>query len=278
MKTIILVLLILIGLAGVYYYYPLMTTPVAEVPTPTPQACTQEAKICPDGSSVGRTGPQCDFAECPTVPSTLAPKVALNQKVSHNGIFITPLEVLSDSRCPSDVVCVTAGEISVRTLLEKGTTTQTVTLTSQSTVVFGTYKVGLSGVTPEKNSTTTLKIADYRFTFLVTPLIPIMSGTISGKVSTSPICPVETTPPQPQCSPKPYATSIRIRETGESTIIKTIESDNSGMFATDLPVGSYELDALTVNNATLPRCTMEVVQVRANQNTARDISCDTGIR
>lgn len=28
-------------------------------------ACTQEAKICPDGSSVGRTGPNCDFAECP---------------------------------------------------------------------------------------------------------------------------------------------------------------------------------------------------------------------
>lgn len=29
-------------------------------------ACTQEAKICPDGSSVGRTGPQCEFSPCPT--------------------------------------------------------------------------------------------------------------------------------------------------------------------------------------------------------------------
>lgn len=27
-------------------------------------ACTMEAKLCPDGSSVGRTGPNCDFAEC----------------------------------------------------------------------------------------------------------------------------------------------------------------------------------------------------------------------
>ncbi|OGZ86866.1 MAG: hypothetical protein A2463_01810 [Candidatus Staskawiczbacteria bacterium RIFOXYC2_FULL_32_10] len=27
--------------------------------------CTQEAKICPDGSAVGRTGPNCEFAECP---------------------------------------------------------------------------------------------------------------------------------------------------------------------------------------------------------------------
>ena len=28
--------------------------------------CTQEAKQCPDGSYVGRTGPKCEFAACPT--------------------------------------------------------------------------------------------------------------------------------------------------------------------------------------------------------------------
>lgn len=27
--------------------------------------CTQEAKLCPDGSSVSRTGPNCEFAPCP---------------------------------------------------------------------------------------------------------------------------------------------------------------------------------------------------------------------
>ena len=27
--------------------------------------CTQEAKICPDGSAVGRTGPNCEFTACP---------------------------------------------------------------------------------------------------------------------------------------------------------------------------------------------------------------------
>lgn len=32
---------------------------------PEPKMCTQEAKICPDGSAVGRTGPNCEFAECP---------------------------------------------------------------------------------------------------------------------------------------------------------------------------------------------------------------------
>lgn len=31
-----------------------------------PQACTEEAKVCPDGSAVGRTGPNCEFAPCST--------------------------------------------------------------------------------------------------------------------------------------------------------------------------------------------------------------------
>ena len=30
-----------------------------------PVMCAMEAKLCPDGSSVGRTGPNCEFAECP---------------------------------------------------------------------------------------------------------------------------------------------------------------------------------------------------------------------
>ncbi len=28
-------------------------------------ACTMEAKMCPDGSYVGRTGPNCEFSPCP---------------------------------------------------------------------------------------------------------------------------------------------------------------------------------------------------------------------
>lgn len=34
-------------------------TPVA------PVACTAEAKLCPDGSAVGRSGPNCEFSPCP---------------------------------------------------------------------------------------------------------------------------------------------------------------------------------------------------------------------
>lgn len=31
-----------------------------------PVACTADAKICPDGTAVGRVGPDCEFAPCPT--------------------------------------------------------------------------------------------------------------------------------------------------------------------------------------------------------------------
>jgi len=32
--------------------------------------CTMDAKMCPDGSFVGRIAPNCEFAPCPNVPET----------------------------------------------------------------------------------------------------------------------------------------------------------------------------------------------------------------
>lgn len=53
-------------------YYGNVTPPVYNgtptTPATPPQdqvACTQEAMLCPDGSAVGRTGPNCAFAPCP---------------------------------------------------------------------------------------------------------------------------------------------------------------------------------------------------------------------
>ena len=37
----------------------------SDLNTDSRRACTQEAKICPDGSAVGKTGPNCEFAACP---------------------------------------------------------------------------------------------------------------------------------------------------------------------------------------------------------------------
>lgn len=44
--------------------------PAGEAPPTSPGEvfCTMEAKLCPDGSSVGRVGPNCEFAPCPGTP------------------------------------------------------------------------------------------------------------------------------------------------------------------------------------------------------------------
>lgn len=69
---------------------------------PKMTACTMEAKLCPDGSAVGRTGPKCEFAPCPTsiekpASSPTATSAAILQ-IPEIGIHITlPLE-LTDLR------------------------------------------------------------------------------------------------------------------------------------------------------------------------------------
>src|SRR3989344_2324783 len=36
------------------------------LPTTAPVSCSLDAKICPDGTGVGRVGPNCEFSPCPT--------------------------------------------------------------------------------------------------------------------------------------------------------------------------------------------------------------------
>lgn len=46
---------------------PVSPTPTISTPSASqePVFCTLEAKLCPDGSAVGRVGPNCEFAPCP---------------------------------------------------------------------------------------------------------------------------------------------------------------------------------------------------------------------
>ena len=53
-------------------------------------ACTADAKICPDGSAVGRSGPNCEFAACPQANSTLPPAPPANYTL-YGKVTIGPL-------------------------------------------------------------------------------------------------------------------------------------------------------------------------------------------
>lgn len=67
-----IVLIVVVGLGGFLYRNILERN---AVPQPEP-ACTLEAKVCPDGSSVGRTGPSCTFSPCPS-PNVEIPELSV---------------------------------------------------------------------------------------------------------------------------------------------------------------------------------------------------------
>jgi len=56
-----IILIILLGL-GSFVYQNAVNKPQIEEPV----ACTLEARICPGGGTVGRTGPLCEFEACPS--------------------------------------------------------------------------------------------------------------------------------------------------------------------------------------------------------------------
>lgn len=69
-KTLALIMFIVFPFIGFYLgmqYQKGLDVAIQTVDqAPVRKACTMEAKLCPDGSAVGRTGPNCEFAKCPT--------------------------------------------------------------------------------------------------------------------------------------------------------------------------------------------------------------------
>jgi hypothetical protein len=94
-----LIILVIIGANVVAWYFILQNKAQNQLssPTPTPtltsqpdqKVCTQEVKECPDGSFVGRTGPNCEFTPCPPPSSSKADdekaiKEAILKKLNSN--------------------------------------------------------------------------------------------------------------------------------------------------------------------------------------------------
>ena len=130
-------------------------------------ACTADAKLCPDGSHVGRQGPTCEFAECPSsVTLSHEARGSLGDNIMIKDLSISPQKIMSDSRCPIDVRCVWAGTVEVRTILATEVAHGEHILTLDEPQMFGEYSITLTEVSPVK---TTGSIADdsYQFKFLV---------------------------------------------------------------------------------------------------------------
>lgn len=104
------------------------------------------------------------------------------------------------------------------------------------------------------------------------------NGTVRGKVSLGPNCPVVKDPLDPACADKPYKTTVQVIEINspKSAPVATVETNSQGIYTISLPVGEYGLQPIGGNP--LPRCETKEVTVASNATQTVNLSCDTGIR
>jgi len=150
--------------------------PSVEIPVESGEtiACTMDAKMCPDGSYVGRQGPSCEFTACPVATTTTSNTVQayLNKPSNVGNIIITPVEVIEDSRCPIDAVCIQAGTVRLRArIVNTGNPSEQI-FTLGRELHIGIQTITLLDVKPAPKSTDPIKPADYVFTFKFIDYIP----------------------------------------------------------------------------------------------------------
>ncbi len=66
-------------------------------------ACTMDARMCPDGSYVGRIGPSCEFAPCPTTANpadTLSPEIRAHIDAKKDLIVVTSPQPMNTITSP----------------------------------------------------------------------------------------------------------------------------------------------------------------------------------
>jgi len=119
------------------------------------------------------------FAACATVPvASASPTVGIGQVASVDGLYIRPLAVLEDSRCPATVQCVWAGQVRIRTIVTPPcpggrsspnapatAVAREIDLTLGLPVTAFGRTISLSAVAPVKSAPGTTDPGAYRFTF-----------------------------------------------------------------------------------------------------------------
>lgn len=95
------------------------------------------------------------------------------------GIKIVPQEVLEDSRCPIDVVCIQAGTVRVRSTLERNSATTTEIFKLNEPLTTDTETITLTQVDPPSASGFTIKDTDYVFYFQIKVIDPRASSGVN---------------------------------------------------------------------------------------------------
>jgi hypothetical protein len=106
------------------------------------------------------------LAACVTAPpATVGPSAALGQTAYINGLHVRPITVVEDSRCPTDVTCVWAGRLIVRSEVSGGGWNRTLDLELGKPQQVADGALTLVAAIPAKVAGTETDPRAYRFTF-----------------------------------------------------------------------------------------------------------------
>jgi hypothetical protein len=103
---------------------------------------------------------------CTTIPPAEAgPTASLGQVADTNGLKVRPLQVVEDSRCPINAVCVWAGRLVVRSEVIGGSWRQTRDLELGKPQQIADGALTLVAAQPSKQAGAEIDPRSYRFTF-----------------------------------------------------------------------------------------------------------------
>lgn len=92
-------------------------------------------------------------------------RAGIGERVYVDGPYVTPLEVLEDSRCPADVMCVWAGRLRIKVRVDLGSGSREHELTLGEPVHIADGNLTLVEATPAKKTKTATPPEGYRFGF-----------------------------------------------------------------------------------------------------------------
>jgi hypothetical protein len=99
---------------------------------------------------------------------------------------------------------------------------------------------------------------------------------VSGYAHAGPVCPVETTPPDPSCEDRPVGGAVVRVHDSEGAAVAEAATAVDGTFTVELPAGEYTVVAQPVEGllGTPPPIELTVV----GEVSGVDLAYDTGIR
>lgn len=154
-RNIITLIILLIVLGTILYILPMFAREKTPLPPKVKTTTT---------STSNETNPDQE----PREPKELTLTAKANIPAQGLGITIAPLEIIEDSRCPSDVVCIQAGTVRARVKITNPGGERALVLALGKPVSSAHETVELIQVLPEARSEVPIRTNEYRLVFKVT--------------------------------------------------------------------------------------------------------------